>query len=183
MEQCKNLHYLVEELIKVGHLKQYVHAPNGRDEKGAIERAPPSPTTPRAIINYIHGGLVDDKYYSQKRRRRLVHAVSIKKRVHTIQCTFTDDSVRPIDRPITFSPINSNWVILSHEGALVLTLVVNDFDVHRILVDPGSSADLLQMSVYRQIRYFPSALENPGRIFTDFNGASIVSLDNIIIPV
>ena len=27
MEQYKNLHYLVEELIKVGHLKQYVRAP------------------------------------------------------------------------------------------------------------------------------------------------------------
>ena len=139
--------------------------------------------TPRVIINYIHGGLVDDKYHSQRRRRRLVHAVSIKERVHTIQCTFTDDSVRPIDMPITFSPINSNGIILSHEGALVLTLVVNDFDVHRILVDPRSSADLLQMSLYRQIRYFPSALENPSRIFIDFNGASIVFLNNIIIPV
>ena len=100
-----------------------------------------------------------------------------------VQCTFTNDSTRPIDEPITFPPIDSNQVILPHEDSLVITLGVEGFDVRKILVDPRSSADLLQMSLYRQIRYFPSALENPGRIFIDFNGASIVFLNNIIIPV
>ena len=104
-------------------------------------------------------------------------------RVHTIQCTFTNDSVQPIDEPITLPPIGSNRVILLHGDALVLTLGVNGFDVHKILIDLGSSTDLLQMSTYRQMGYFPSALENIVRILTNFNGASTVSLGNVILLV
>lgn len=33
MEQYKNLHYLLEELIKVGHLMQYVRAPADEAKK------------------------------------------------------------------------------------------------------------------------------------------------------
>lgn len=65
--------------------------------------------------------------------------------MHTVQCMFTNENVRSIDGPIVFSFINSNRVILSHEDALVLTLGVGGFDVHKILVDLGSSIYLQQM--------------------------------------
>ena len=106
-----------------------------------------------------------------------------RERVHTVQGTFTDDNVRPIDEPIAFSPIDSNRVILPHEDVLVLTLGVGGFDVHIILIDLGSFVNLLQMSAYRQMGYSLSALENPGRILTSFNGASTVSLGDDILTV
>ena len=49
----------------------------------------------------------------------------------------------PIDGPISFAPINPSRVIVPHYDALVLTLCINGFDVHRVLVDPGSTADFL----------------------------------------
>ena len=113
----------------------------------------------------------------------LVRTASIIERLHTVQCTFTDESVQPINEPITFPHINSNKVILPHEDALVLTLGVNGFDLHRILINLENSADLLQMSTYRQIRYPPSTLENPDHILSVFNEATIVSLGNIITVV
>ena len=113
----------------------------------------------------------------------LVCIASIRERLHTVQCTFTDESVQPIDEPITFPHINSNRVILPHEDALVLTLGVNGLDLGRILINLGSPADLLQMLAYRQIRYPPSTLENPNRILTSFNEATIISLGNIVLIV
>ena len=113
----------------------------------------------------------------------LVCVASIRERVHIVQCMFIDDSVRPINEPITFPRIDSKGVILPHEVALVLTLGVNGFDLHRILINLGSSANLLQMSAYRQIRYPPSTLENPDHILIGFNKATIVSLGNIVIVV
>ncbi|RVW49011.1 hypothetical protein CK203_080951 [Vitis vinifera] len=74
-------------------------------------------------------------------------------------------------------------VILLYEDALVLTLGVSGFDVLKILIDLGSFTDLLKMSAYRQIGYSSSALENPGRILTGFNGASTVSLGDVILPM
>lgn len=138
---------------------------------------------PKAVINYIHGGLLDDKYHSKKQRPRLVCLAFVRKRVHTVQCTFTDKSVRSIDGPITFPPIDSNRVILPHEDALVLSLGVGGFDVHKILIYLGSSTDLLQMLAYKQMEYSPSTLEHSGYILTGFKGASTVSLGDVVLPI
>ena len=62
-------------------------------------------------------------------------------------------------------------------------LGISDFDVRRILVDPGSSIDLLQVSVIKQMRFSSSNLENPGWILSGFNGASTTSLGDIVLPV
>ena len=70
-----------------------------------------------------------------------------------------------------------------HQDAIILTLGISDFDVRRILVDPGSSIDLLQMSAIKQIGLPPSVLQNPGRILSGFNGASTISLGDVVLPV
>ncbi|RVW31493.1 hypothetical protein CK203_105799 [Vitis vinifera] len=60
---------------------------------------------------------------------------------------------------------------------------VGGFDVRRILVDLGSSSNLLQMSDYRQMGYSPSALEYPERLLFKFNRATTTSLGNVEFPV
>ena len=54
---------------------------------------------------------------------------------------------KPYD-PISFPPINPNRVIVLHYDALVLTLCISSFDVHRLLVDSGSATDLLQLPAF-----------------------------------
>ncbi|RVW58542.1 hypothetical protein CK203_113080 [Vitis vinifera] len=69
-EQCKSLHYLVEKLIKVGYLKQYV-CTTGRQKEAAQEatiQAPTSLTALKVVINYIHRGPVDDRHSSKRQR-------------------------------------------------------------------------------------------------------------------
>ena len=66
---------------------------------------------------------------------------------------------------------------------MVLKLRVDNFYMHRILIDPRSSTNLLRMLAYRQIGYFLSALENPSQVLTGFNKASRVSLSDVILPV
>ena len=60
--------------------------------------------------------------------------------------------VEPIDDPISFPPVNPNMVIVPHYDALVLTLYINGFDMHRVLVDPGSATYLLQLSTFTQMK-------------------------------
>ena len=55
--------------------------------------------------------------------------------------------------------------------------------MRRILVDPGSSADLLQASVIKQMGLELSGIENPGRILSGFNGAATTSLGDVVLPV
>ena len=66
-EQCRSLHYLVERLIKEGHLKQYIPSEVGvgntsRSQNSETFRAP---ITSRVVINYIHEGLLDEEYDSK----------------------------------------------------------------------------------------------------------------------
>ncbi|XP_034707008.1 uncharacterized protein LOC117930459 [Vitis riparia] len=66
-EQCRSLHYLVEKLIRAKHLKQYIRsgARRGETSRSQASGAPSSPIVPRVVINYIHGGLLDEEYDSK----------------------------------------------------------------------------------------------------------------------
>ena len=74
-------------------------------------------------------------------------------------------------------------VLQPHRDALILTLGVGDFDVKRILVDPGSSVDLLQVAVIKQMGFEPSNMENPGRTLFGFNGSSTTSLGDVTLSI
>ncbi|XP_034679903.1 uncharacterized protein LOC117909967 [Vitis riparia] len=143
-EACRCLQYLVEKLIKAGHLKQYLRSDaGGRDaSRNHNSGAPTAPAAPKAIINYING-----------------------------------------DGTIIFPPVDPTRILQPHRDALILSLEMGNFDVRRILVDPGSSADLVQASIISHMGHSLTGLENPRRILSGFNGASTTSLGDIVLPV
>ncbi|RVX19105.1 hypothetical protein CK203_008641 [Vitis vinifera] len=142
MEQCRSLHYLVERLIKAGHLKQYVRL---ETRVGILlEVTTPGPPRPQSPLEAL-----------------------------------TDRNAHPIDGTIIFPSVDPTRILQPHRDAIILSLGIGDFDVRRILVDPGSSADLLQASVIKQMRLELSGLENPGRILSGFNGAATTSLRDV----
>lgn len=182
-EQCRSLHYLVEKLLRAGHLKQYI-CTGAKSGESSHDRVPRVPSTPvRAIINYVHGEPLDEEYNSKRKRQRLLRVAFVWEHVSFIRPSLASGSAHPIDGAIVFPPIDPARVLQPHRDALILTLGIGDFDVKRILVDPGSSADLLQVSVVKQMGFIPSSLENPGRILSRFNGASTTSLRDIILPI
>ena len=72
---------------------------------------------------------------------------------------------------------------MPHYDALVLTLCINIFDVHMVLVDPGSAADLLQLPVFNQMKLSLLMLNSVGRILSGFNSATTTTLEDITLPV
>ena len=83
----------------------------------------------------------------------------------------------------SFSHVNSNRRILPHYHALVLTLSINGFDVHRVLVDPGSAADLLQLLAFEQMKFSLGMLNSTRWILSIFNGAITTTLGDAALPV
>ncbi|KAL6314252.1 hypothetical protein AAG906_016453 [Vitis piasezkii] len=79
----------------------------------------------------------------------------------------------PIDGTIIFPPVDPTRILQPHRDALILSLEIGDFDVRRILVDSGSSADLVQASVISHKGRNLTGLENPGRILSGFNGRQL----------
>ena len=58
---------------------------------------------------------------------------------------------------------------MPHYDALVLTLCINGFDVHRVLADPSSTTDLLQLPTFIQMKLSSDMLNSIGRILSSFN--------------
>ncbi|XP_034701087.1 uncharacterized protein LOC117926120 [Vitis riparia] len=185
IETCRSLHYLVEKLIRAGHLKQYLRSDArardiSRNHNSGTSRIP---TAPKAVINYIHGGPLDEEYVSKRKRQRLLRAALVRERVNSIQPGMTGGGPQPIDGTIIFPPVDPTRILQPHRDALILSLGIGDFDVRRILVDPGSSSDLLQASVISHMGRDLTGLVNPRRILSGFNGATTTSLGDIILPV
>ena len=103
--------------------------------------------------------------------------------MNTVSTPDSGGAIQPIDGPISFPPINPSKVITPHHDALVLTLCINNFDVHIVLIDPGSAVDLLQLPAFRQIKVPLDRLSSVGRILSRFNGATTLTMGEITLPV
>ena len=177
----------MEKLIRAGHLKGYLW-----DSPRPIEAAPITKRTsvcsdllskPQPTINYILGGPADNQCQSSRQRKKLLRAATVRARVNTISTPDNSEAIQLVDGPISFPFINPSRVITPHHDALVLTLCINNFDVHRVLVDPGNAADLLQLPAFRQMQVSLDKLSSAGRILSGFNGATALTVGDITLPV
>ena len=146
----------MEKLIKVGHLRRYVREinqrPDSRQDADRITTDAAAPPEPRSTINHILGGPSDDQYKTKRLQKKLMRAAMIKARVNAIHTGSSRAKIELIDGLISFPPVNLNWVIVPHYDALVFTLCINGFNVHRVLVDPSSAVELLQLPAFRQMK-------------------------------
>ena len=177
----------MEKLIRAGHLRRYLRGPTSgapaipaTDSAVAeIEHAP----EPRPTINFILGGPADNQFQSKKQWRKMLRTALIRARINAISHQGSAPAAQPVDGPISFPPINPTRVITPHYDALVLTICINSFDVHRVLVDPGSAADLLNFPAFKQMKIPIDHLHSPGRILSGFNGVTTLSVGDITFSV
>ena len=143
------------------------------------------PPEPRPTINYILGSLTDNQYQSKRQKKIMLCAATIQAQMNTIQAPVSGKIVQPIDGPISFPPINPSKVIVPYHDALVLTFCINDFDVHRVLVDPSirCATDLLQLPAFRHKNISLDRLSSVGIVLSSFNGATTLIIGDITLPV
>ena len=67
---------------------------------------------------------------------------------------------------------------MPHYDALVLTLCIIGFDVHRVLVDPGSAVDLLMLPAFNQMILSSRMLNSARQILSGFNSAITTTLED-----
>ena len=178
---------MVEKLIRAGHLRRYLREPTrgavvattSGEVIAEIECAP----RPRPTINFILGGSADNQYQSKKQRRTMLWTASVRARVNAISNQGDVPAVLPVDGSISFPPINPTRVITPHYDALIFTVCINSFDVHRVLADPGSAADLLHLLAFKQMRVPINHLHSASRVLSGFNGATTLSVGDIAFSV
>lgn len=99
----------------------------------------------------------------------MIQEASNIKKIGMKQYSFISGTMEPIDGVVSFSPQDLTRVIVPHEDVLVLSLKIARFQVCRVLVDLGSSVDLLHILTYKHMDISISTLGSLSRVLTGFN--------------
>ncbi|GAV74830.1 hypothetical protein CFOL_v3_18310, partial [Cephalotus follicularis] len=152
-EECRQLKNQIEDLIRKGHLRKYVDrdASQGRREQRR-EEAPrqeeqQQQQQPRGVIHTISGGVASGGDDSNARKAYGRQSLAVQQVPHSKRLrTGRDEEV------ISFSEEDYEGVRLPHDDPVVVTLLVELFTMKRILIDNGSSADILYKHAFDQLR-------------------------------
>ncbi|GAV79498.1 hypothetical protein CFOL_v3_22963, partial [Cephalotus follicularis] len=152
-EECRQLKNQIEDLIRKGNIRKYVErdAPQGRREQRR-EEAPrqeeqQQQQQPRGVIHTISGGVASRGDDSNARKAYGRQSLVVQQVPHNKRLRIGGD-----EEVISFSEADYEGVRLPHDDPVVVTLLVELFTMKRILIDNGSSADILYKHAFDQLR-------------------------------
>ncbi|XP_022895220.1 uncharacterized protein LOC111409399 [Olea europaea var. sylvestris] len=173
-EDCQALQREIEALIKRVFLKNYTgHDKRPRNDRatrkepGAGSSAQPTAET----INIIVGGIASGRDTSSGRKQYA--------RQHAHTPRESSDKVKDI----TFGARDLEGVSYPHDDALVVSAVVANFEVKRILVDNGSAANILSQEAFAKMGISPKQLKSVKTPLQGFSGGVIIPEGVVELPI
>ena len=104
--------------------------------------------------------------------------------VHTVQLTGSVPKMPQIDNPtIEFSEDDARRLHHPHDDALVVSLQIGDYNMHRVLINNGNSADILYYLTFQQMRIDRERLTPINAPFVGFGGTKVFPLGAITLAV
>ncbi|CAL9007143.1 unnamed protein product [Prunus brigantina] len=168
-ESCIALRRIVEKLISEGKLDQYLNAHAGAEPPGNRQ------------INMISGGtpIADSSRRSTKSYIRAVR--------HPQVFSLTEEHNSKIRRlgwePITFSKEEEKGIIFPHSNPMIIRADISDFDVGRILIDTGSSVNVLFADAFNGLGIGHQSLNKEITHLLSFSGDVVEPIGSIQLPL
>ncbi|GAU41233.1 hypothetical protein TSUD_280320, partial [Trifolium subterraneum] len=152
-EKCYRLRDLIEELIRSGHLRKFIEQAAKREP----QKPPGSPREPpqkgkeketiRVAVNTIAGGFAGGGESSSARKRYLRGIINA---IDNINCTTRSDFSQVPD--LSFSPKDASGIVPHDDDPLVIQVQILNCDVKRVLIDSGSSADIMYWEAFKAMQ-------------------------------
>ena len=135
---CYDLKQQIEALIRQGKLQRFVNKEKADlPQEQTLRRENECPRLPIANVRMIVGGTATSGSSKKARKTYL-------RMVQNVQLTGTIPKMAWIDNPVIgFSEEDARRLHHLHDDALVVNLRVGDYNMHRVLVDNSSLADIL----------------------------------------
>ena len=184
-DNCIQLRSEIEYLIQRGYLRRFI-SPGSQDQSQTQNQnqAPTQQPQPRQTttqhqqtlgeIHVISGGFAGGGESSSARK---AHLRSIRSTdIGEIQ---TVSKVPRVDTTITFSDSDLEGCQHPHDDPLVVRAIVANTTVHRVLVDNGSSADIIFASAFDKMGIGREKLEPVSTHLRGFSGERVLPLGSI----
>ncbi|XP_058189307.1 uncharacterized protein LOC131306895 [Rhododendron vialii] len=186
-DDCIDLKQQIEDLIQRGRLQCFVtkkHQKQPRKEDTSKERrdgaAPRS--GPIGEIKIIHGGFAGGGESSHARKAQL-------RKLRTEEYLEVNIIDRPSkiqkkeEIPIIFSEEDLKGIQIPHDDPLVITIVIANYLTRRVLIDSGSSADILYLHAYDQLKVGRERLRPMASPLVGFAGTPVYPAGQIALPI
>uniref|UniRef100_A0A2N9FLZ5 Uncharacterized protein n=1 Tax=Fagus sylvatica TaxID=28930 RepID=A0A2N9FLZ5_FAGSY len=140
------------------------------------EQAEPNRPGPVGEIRTIVGGPASGgtSRASRKAYARQVHNIMVVQR--------PPKNIRLDDQIISFSEEDARGTHQPHDDALVITINIAGFTTRRVMVDNGSSADILYLPAYQQMRLDKDKLRPMDAPLVGFTGDKICPVGIVTLP-
>ena len=184
-DDCIQLNREIEYLIRHGYLRRFIspeNQPQNQAQNQALAQQPPPPprqtTTqhqqPLGEIHVISGGFAGGGESSSARK---AHLCSIRlAEIGEIQAV---SKLSRLDTSITFSDSDLEGCQHPHNDPLVVRAIVANKTVHQVLVDNGSSADIIFASAFDKMSIGREKLEPVNTHLRRFFGEKVLPLGSI----
>ncbi|GFZ03434.1 hypothetical protein Acr_16g0000580 [Actinidia rufa] len=128
-----------------GYLRKYVvtHPPPNSLERRYGDNRPTA-----GDIQTIHGGFGSGGCSTSSRKKHARNAFRLaEEEIYNLSSSYVGNQT-----PITFSNDDLRGLHLPHDDALVVSAIIANFNVQRILINNGSSADILFISAFERMK-------------------------------
>ena len=88
-----------------------------------------------------------------------------------------------IQMTLNFSNEDKVGIIQPHDDALVITLKIGGYDVKRVMVDQGSSAEIMYPDLYKGLNLRPENLTAYDSPLVSFNEKVVIPMGQFRLPV
>ena len=184
-DNCIQLRREIEYLIQRGYLRRFISPGNQAQSQAQnqnqdpTQHPPPRQATtqhqqPLGEIHVISGGFAGGGESSSARK---AHLRSIRSaNMGEVQAV---SKLPRIDTTITFSDSDLEGCQHPHDDPLVVRAIVANTTVHRVLVDNGSSADIIFASAFDKMGIGRERIELVSTHLRGFSGEKVLPLGSI----
>ena len=131
---------------------------------------------PLREIRVIIGGTLTRQFSKSKKTYLKV--------VQNVQLSRRSPRMRGIDEPtISFIDEEAKRIHHPHDDAIFITLLIADYTTRRVLVDNGSSVDILYYPAFQQMRLGRDLLHPVCSPLIGFGGMKVQLVGTITLPV
>ena len=175
-DDCIQLRKEIKYLIRRGYLRRYL-APEGRDQASPPPPCLQTPAQHQQPLGEIHVFSSEFAGEGESSSAMKSHLCSIRSG-ETLEVQAVSKLPR-LDTTITFSDLDMEGYQQPHDDPLVVKAIIANKTIHKVLVDNGSSANIIFASAFDKMGIGKDKLEPISTHLRGFSGERVLPLGSI----